>query len=65
MTLYDQVIDEAEQLAEQRALKPYANRDEITEAVSEVVGVKLGHDSPFAFLAEAAYNRYALLQEVA
>lgn len=64
LTLMDQIIDEAEQLAVQKVLSPHATRDEITEAVSEIVGVKLYPNDNYGFLAEAAYNRYALLQVV-
>lgn len=56
MTLYDQIIDEAEELAEGRIL--YDPTDtQIVDAVSDCVNMKLGYNSIGARLAIAAYNR--------
>jgi hypothetical protein len=63
MTLNDQIIDEAEMLARDRILGPYPTRAEIANAVSEIVGVKLGHNTTGAYLAEAAHNRVYFAQE--
>jgi hypothetical protein len=56
-SLYDQIIDEAEELAKHRVLPPNASREEIVEAVSEIVGENLSPTTTFGYLAEAAYNR--------
>ena len=56
MTLYDQIIDEAEELASNRIL--YDPTDtQIVDAVSDIVQIKLGYNSIGAQLAIAAYNR--------
>jgi hypothetical protein len=57
MTLNDQIIDEAEELARNRVLAPYATRAEIAEIISEIVNVNLAENSVGAYLAEAAHNR--------
>ena len=61
-TLYDNIIDEAENLALTRSLKPHASREEISKAVGLQIGERFSPDSSYGMLAEAAYNRYALLQ---
>jgi hypothetical protein len=55
MTLNDQIIDEAEMLAE--ITQGYLPADQIADAVSDAVGVKLAPNSIGYRLAEAAYNR--------
>jgi hypothetical protein len=56
MTLNDQIIDEAEELANNRIL--YDPTDtQIVDAVSDCVGVRLSYNSIGARLAIAAYNR--------
>ena len=56
MTLYDQIIDEAEELAENRIL--YDPTDsQIVDAISDIVRIKLAYNSIGAHLAIAAYNR--------
>jgi hypothetical protein len=64
MTLMDQIIDEARELAENRILSDPTDMD-IVDAVSDIVGIKLAYDSVGALQAIAAYNRYAVLQLVA
>jgi hypothetical protein len=63
MTLNDQIIDEAEELARNRVLGSYPTREAIADAVSEIVGVKLAHNTTGAYLAEAAHNRVYFAQE--
>lgn len=64
MNLNDQIIDEAEALA--CAGVVLNTREEIVKAVSEKVNCTFATNSPFGFLAEAAYRRYAVLvREVA
>jgi len=56
MTLNDQIIDEAEELATNKIL--YDPTDaQIVDAVSDIVRVKLAYNSIGAHLAIAAYNR--------
>lgn len=57
MPLMDKIIDESEQLAENRILLPYAFDYEIVDAVSEIVGHKININSTGARLAIAAYRR--------
>lgn len=57
MTLHDQIIDEAEELARLRVLPTYPSREQITDAISEIVGIQLAYNSVGAYLAEAAHNR--------
>lgn len=56
MTLYDQIIDECENLAANRILiEP--TECEIVDAISEIVNVKLGYNSTGARLAIASFRR--------
>jgi hypothetical protein len=57
MTLYDQIIDEAEQLAYGEILGHDASDHQIIDAVSEIVNVKLGYNSTGGHLALASYFR--------
>lgn len=57
MPLMDRIIDEAEELAKNQILHPYAYDTEIIDAVSEIVGFKMSINSTGAFLAIAAYRR--------
>lgn len=57
MQLYDQIIDEAEELAYNNALPSYPSHKAITDAISAVVGIQLAYNSTAANLAEAAFNR--------
>jgi hypothetical protein len=59
MTLYDEIIDEAEEIASSRVLGRHATREEITVAVRTNIGKWFSPNSPFGFLAEASYNRYS------
>lgn len=55
MTLQDQIIDEAEELAHEE--NGYLPAAEIADAVSDRIGVKLYEGTNLYRLAQAAYNR--------
>lgn len=57
MSLYDQIIDEVEMLAELDILPNHATQEQITKAVSEVLHEHISLNSTAARLAEATYNR--------
>ena len=57
MTLYDQIIDEAENIANLQMLFDPTDT-QIVDAISEVVGIKLQQKSIGAKLAIASYKRY-------
>lgn len=57
MTLNDQIIDEAEELAANRILGNDPTDSQIIDAVSDIVRVHLHPNSIGAHLALAAYNR--------
>lgn len=57
MPLMDKIIDESEQLAENRILYPDAYDAEILTHVSEIVGFNINPNSTGARLALAAYRR--------
>jgi len=57
MTLADQIIDEAEELAANQILGCDPTDTQIIDAVMEIVGCKFGYNSVGAHLAIAAYNR--------
>ena len=56
MPLMDKIIDEAEELAENRILFDPTD-SQIIDAISDIVGVSLNYNSTGARLAIAAYNR--------
>lgn len=56
MTLNDQIIDEAEELAKNQILYDPTDH-QIVDAISDIVRVPLGYNSIGARLAIAAYNR--------
>jgi hypothetical protein len=60
MTLYDQIIDEAENIAIMQILIEPSDT-EITTAVSEIIGVPIHYNSIGGRLAVASYNRYNLM----
>lgn len=64
MTIADQIIDEAENLAANRILNDPSDV-EIIEAVREITQIQFDLNSSAAKLAIASYNRYAVLQQVA
>lgn len=65
MTLYDRIVDEAEELARNKVLKFGAEREEIADMISEILDLKppLGYFTTGAYLAQAAYNRRLRLDE--
>jgi hypothetical protein len=64
MSLNDLIIDTAEDIASEQSLRPFASREEITEAVVERIGENFSANSPFGALAEAAYNRATMYKGV-
>lgn len=63
MTLHDEIIDEATELARNHELRLHASTSEIVTAVSDRINIQLQPNSIGARLAEAAYNRIAFAEE--
>jgi hypothetical protein len=56
-TLLDQIIDEAEMLADLDLLPEHATQEQIAKAVGEALNEHISLNSTASRLAEATYNR--------
>jgi hypothetical protein len=63
MSLYDDIVDEAERLVLSKDLPVHASREEIAKCLSMRLHTYIDKNSTGAMLAEAAYNRYSRYQQ--